>query len=241
MDLPPLLEEDPVFREAQVHEGFRNCFDHGWRPAQEAQSPLWVHVSPQLLICDSPAADKWLEVWVDICALLRDVEVAGELVRELPTRLDDGAFKEQLLGVLGAVAEVGGAYVVAPPARCLIEMQQICGVQQDGVQGIDPHAAGHQQEVHGGIRGRRVEEEVPADTHGYPGADCTHGVDPVCWRVFGVFDGQFDDTLPLQQTRAGAHGETPHLLHAGDEEIHPLSCFEGEVWMDGYSQTFHRL
>ncbi len=48
-----------------------------------------------------------------------------------------------------------------------------------------------------------------------------HGVDPVCWGVFGVFDGEFNDALPLQQTRTGAHGETSHLLHAGDEEIHP--------------------
>lgn len=48
-----------------------------------------------------------------------------------------------------------------------------------------------------------------------------HGVDPVCWGVLAVFDSQFDDAFSLQQTRAGAHGKTPHLLHTGDEEIHP--------------------
>lgn len=47
------------------------------------------------------------------------------------------------------------------------------------------------------------------------------GVDPVRWGVNGVFDGQFNDALPLQQTRAGAHGETSHLLHARDDQIHP--------------------
>lgn len=47
------------------------------------------------------------------------------------------------------------------------------------------------------------------------------GVDPVCRRVLGVFDGQLNDALSLQQTGAGAHGEAAHLLHAGDEEVHP--------------------
>lgn len=42
--------------------------------------------------------DKWLEVWVDICVLLRDVEVTGELVRKLPTRLNDGALGSQKVG-----------------------------------------------------------------------------------------------------------------------------------------------
>lgn len=48
-----------------------------------------------------------------------------------------------------------------------------------------------------------------------------HGVDPVCWGVFAVFNGEFNDALPLQQTRARAHGEASHFLHTGDEEIHP--------------------
>lgn len=39
--------------------------------------------------------DKWLEVWVDICALLRDMEVTGELVRKLLTCLDDRALGSQ--------------------------------------------------------------------------------------------------------------------------------------------------
>lgn len=39
--------------------------------------------------------EKRLEVRVDICALLRDVEATGELVRELPTRLNDGALEER--------------------------------------------------------------------------------------------------------------------------------------------------
>lgn len=42
--------------------------------------------------------DKWLEVRVNIYALLRDVEVTGDLVRELPTRLDDGALGTQKVG-----------------------------------------------------------------------------------------------------------------------------------------------
>lgn len=40
-------------------------------------------------------ADKWLEVWLDICALLRDVQVTGQLVRKLLTRLDDRALETQ--------------------------------------------------------------------------------------------------------------------------------------------------
>lgn len=75
--------------------------------------------------------------------------------------------KEQFLGVLGTVEEVGGAYLVVPPARGVVEMQQAARVQQDGVQGVDPHAASHQQQVHGGVGGRRVEEEVAAHTHGH--------------------------------------------------------------------------
>lgn len=53
--------------------------------------------------------------------------------------------------------------------------------------------------------------------------DCpTHcGVDPERWGVFGVFDSQFNNAFPLQQTRTGAHGETSHLLYAGNEEIYP--------------------
>lgn len=39
--------------------------------------------------------EKWLEVRVNICALLRDVEVTGELVRELLTCLNDGALGKQ--------------------------------------------------------------------------------------------------------------------------------------------------
>lgn len=38
-------------------------------------------------------AEEGREGWVDICALLRDVEIAGELVREFPTHLDDGALE----------------------------------------------------------------------------------------------------------------------------------------------------
>lgn len=192
-------------------------------------------MSPQLLLCDSSTSDKRLEVRLNICALLRDVEVTGDLVREIPTRLNDGALKEQFLGVLGTVAEVSRAYVVVPPTRSVVQMQQISSVQQDGVQGVDPYTAGHKQQIHGGVGGCRVEEEVPTDTHRHLGAHCAHGVDPVCWRVFGVFYCQFNDALTLQQTWAGAHGEASHLLHARDEEIHPLSRFETEVWMDGYS------
>ena len=46
-------------------------------------------------------------------------------------------------------------------------------------------------------------------------------MDPVGWRVLGIFDRQLNDPLLLEQARAGAHGEAPHLLHAGDEEVHP--------------------
>lgn len=38
-------------------------------------------------------AEERREGWVDICALLRDAEIAGELVGEFPTRLDDGALE----------------------------------------------------------------------------------------------------------------------------------------------------
>lgn len=40
--------------------------------------------------------DNRLEVEVDICTLLRDVEVTGEFVGELPTRLSDGALETQM-------------------------------------------------------------------------------------------------------------------------------------------------
>ncbi len=39
--------------------------------------------------------EKLLEVRFNICALLRDVEVTGDLVRKLPTRLDDGVLETQ--------------------------------------------------------------------------------------------------------------------------------------------------
>ena len=51
--LPPLLKDYSVLWEAKVHEGLWNCFDHGWGSAQVTQSPLRVHVSLQLLFCDS--------------------------------------------------------------------------------------------------------------------------------------------------------------------------------------------
>ena len=43
--------------------------------------------------------DEWLDAWVGIWALLRDVEVTGELVRELQTHLADGALGTQRFGV----------------------------------------------------------------------------------------------------------------------------------------------
>lgn len=52
--LPPLLEEDPIFGEAEVHEGFWNWFNHWWGSTQVTQSFLWVHVFPQHLLCESP-------------------------------------------------------------------------------------------------------------------------------------------------------------------------------------------
>lgn len=52
------------------------------------------------------------------------------------------------------------------------------------------------------------------------------GMDPVCWWVLAVFDSQFNDAFSLQQTRTGAHGKTSHLLHTGDEEIHPAQTAE---------------
>lgn len=57
--------------------------------------------------------------------------------------------------------------------------------------------------------------------HAEGGCPAHRSVDPVCWGVSGVFDSQLDDALPLQQAWAGAHGETSHLLHTRDEEIHP--------------------
>lgn len=51
--------------------------------------------------------------------------------------------EEQLLGVLGTVAEVSRAYVVVPPTRSVVQMQQISSVQQDGVQGVDPYTPSH--------------------------------------------------------------------------------------------------
>lgn len=52
--LPPLLEEDPIFGEAEVHEGFWNWFNHRRGSTQVTQSFLWVHVFPQHHLCDSP-------------------------------------------------------------------------------------------------------------------------------------------------------------------------------------------
>lgn len=140
------------------------------------------------------------------------MEVTGEIVRELPTRLNDGALgtqrsglnafiifslyiavvrvntgqtfahnhlsentnlEEQLVGVLSAVAQVGRADVVVPTARGAVELQEISGVQQNGIEGVDPNAARHEQQIYRGVRGGRVEEEVPANAHGHPGAHCT--------------------------------------------------------------------
>lgn len=65
---------------------------------------------------------------------------------------DGTHLKEQLLRSLGAVAEVDRADVVASPARCSVELQQIGRVRQNGVQGVDAHAPGDQQQIDGGIR-----------------------------------------------------------------------------------------
>lgn len=62
-------------------------------------------------------ADKRLEVEVDICALLRDVEVTGEFVGELPTRLGDGALETQM-GV-NTVA----AYILKPTWRHIADIR----------------------------------------------------------------------------------------------------------------------
>lgn len=53
--LPPFLKQDSVFWKSQVYQCFWNCFDHGRGPAKETQSPLRVHASPQLVLCDSSA------------------------------------------------------------------------------------------------------------------------------------------------------------------------------------------
>lgn len=79
--------------------------------------------------------------------------------------------KEQFLSAFGTVTEVNRADVTAPPTRGTAAAQQIGGVQQYRVQRVDPYAASHKQQIHGGVSGRRVEEEVPPDTHGHPGAD----------------------------------------------------------------------
>ena len=52
--LPPLLKEDSVFGQAKVHEGLGDGLDHGRGSTQVPQSPLGVHVSLQLCLCDPP-------------------------------------------------------------------------------------------------------------------------------------------------------------------------------------------
>lgn len=134
---------------------------------------------------------------VDGLALLRDVEITGHLVGEFLTRLHDGALgtqhgscspaargntrqlpagdrgsdlKEKLLGALGAVVEVNGADAGAPPPGGAAQTHEVSGVKQDGVEGVDSHASSHQEQIDGGVGGRRVVEEVPAHAHGYLGA-----------------------------------------------------------------------
>lgn len=67
--------------------------------------------------------EKWLEVRVDICALLRDVEVTGELVRELPTRLDDGA--------LGTQRVANNTFVTHLPLYCRHTHGHCCAPSRD--------------------------------------------------------------------------------------------------------------
>lgn len=107
-------------------------------------------MSLQFVWCYSPTADKWLEVLVNICAL-RDMETTGELVRELLTHLDDGALEKKLLDVFGAVTYMDRADVVALPTGGPLKAQQITGVQQNGVQRVDPYATGHEQQIHRGL------------------------------------------------------------------------------------------
>lgn len=90
--------------------------------------------------------------------------------------------EEQFLGVLCAVAEVSGAYVVIPPIGCTVEMQQVGSVQQDGVERVDAHASGHQQQINRGVGGQRVEKEVPAHSHGYAGTHSTLGIREEKWK-----------------------------------------------------------
>lgn len=135
--------------------------------------------------------EKGSEVGLRLGALLRDVEVAGDVFGKTATRIHDGVLRDtetggetsahrhffkthrrahleqQLPGALGAVAQVHGAEVLAPPTSGL---QQVGAVQQDGVERVDADAAGHKQQVHSWVGGGGVKEEVPAHTHGYLGA-----------------------------------------------------------------------
>lgn len=111
-----------------------------------------------------------------VCTASRDIQfknlrVSLKFLTNTPTVKHNTHLKEQLLGVLGTVAEMGRD-VVVPPTRGAVETQQICAVQQDRVQGVDPYSAGHQQQMHSGVGRRWVKEEVPTDAHGHPGAHC---------------------------------------------------------------------
>lgn len=97
--LPPLLKEDPVFREAEVHEGFWNSFNHRRGSAQVTQSSLWVHVFPQRLLCDSPIwwhtrevnqlIKKWCcgtycfsHIYVETLPVMKQINQQGQAVVE---------------------------------------------------------------------------------------------------------------------------------------------------------------
>ena len=54
--------------------------------------------------------------------------ILSKIHRQTHTHLE-----EQLLCILGAVAEVGGAYLVSPTRMWVVESQQVSGMQQDGV------------------------------------------------------------------------------------------------------------
>lgn len=66
---------------------------------------------------------------------------------------------------------MNAAEVVVLATGRAVQTHEISSVYQDGVEGVDSHTAGYQQQVHSRVRGRGVKEEVPTRTHGYPGSD----------------------------------------------------------------------
>lgn len=108
--------------------------------------------------------------------------------------------EQELAGVFRAVEQSDCPHLIPLSLACLLS-EEVGRVPQDGKQGVNPNASRDQHEVSGGVRGLRVEEELPPDSHSH-------------LRVQGALRGtekrlQSSVAKALHQTLARSKAECP--------------------------------